>query len=115
MLIIALLASSLFAIDGDTIVIGKEHIRILNIDAPEIRHAQCEDELALGMAAKVRMQELIISGTITLQRGDNGRMKDRYGRSLARVFVDGQDVGEELVSEGLAREWDGHRHPWCKE
>lgn len=108
------LASSIFAIDGDTIVVGKEHIRILNIDAPEIHHAQCDDELALGMAAKVRMEELIHSGKMTLERGDKGRMKDRFGRSLARVFIDGQDIGKEMVSEGLAREWDGRRHPWCK-
>lgn len=50
---------------------------------------------------------------MTIVRGDNGRMKDRYGRTLGRVLVDGVDVGELLISEGLARRWDGRRHPWC--
>jgi hypothetical protein len=26
---------------------------------------------------------------------------------------DGQSLGLTLVSEGLAREWDGARRPWC--
>lgn len=107
------IASDIYAIDGDTIVVSGEHIRILNIDAPEIGHPKCDAELRLGMVAKRRMQEVIEGGQVSLERGDKGRLKDRYGRSLARVFVDGQDAGEVLVKEGLAREWDGKRHPWC--
>lgn len=113
-LIAILLASALFAIDGDTIVVQGEHIRILNIDAPEIGHPKCDAELRLGLVAKRRMQALIEGGVVTLERGDNGRMTDRYGRSLARVLVDGKDAGEMLISEGLARRWDGARHPWCE-
>ena len=30
---------------------------------------------------------------------------DRYGRTLARITVNGQDAGEYLVSLGLARPW----------
>ncbi len=52
--------------------------------------------------------------------GDRGKgiacswLKDRYGRTLATVSVDGQDVGEILIAEGLARPWTGHRQPWCR-
>lgn len=35
------------------------------------------------------------------------------GRTLAVVWVGGQDVGEVLVAEGLARAWGGRREPWC--
>ena len=115
--ILAMLATSADAapraIDGDTIVIDGETIRVANIDTPEIRHAQCDAELRLGQVAKRRVAELIGAGTITIIRGDNGRMTDKYGRSLGRVLVDGRDVGEMLVAEGLARRWDGRRHPWC--
>lgn len=107
-------AGDIYAIDGDTIVMSGEHVRILNIDAPEIGHPKCDAELRLGLVAKRRMQALIEGGAVTLQRGDNGRMKDRYGRTLARVIVNGQDAGERLISEGLARRWDGARHPWCE-
>lgn len=103
------------SIDGDTIIVGSEHIRIANIDTPEILHAQCDAEKRLGLVAKRRMGELLLSGALTISRGDpaDGRMKDRYGRTLAIVLVDGVDVGETLVSEGLARRWTGRREPWC--
>jgi micrococcal nuclease len=39
--------------------------------------------------------------------------RDRYGRTLALVSVDSQDLGEALIAAGLARRWDGRRHPWC--
>jgi micrococcal nuclease len=108
------LSANTFAIDGDTAVINGETIRILNIDTPEIRQAKCESELAAGLAAKQRMAEMLRTGPITIIRGDNGRMTDKYGRTLARLVIDGQDLGEQMVLEGLARRWDGRRHPWCR-
>jgi endonuclease YncB( thermonuclease family) len=107
-------ASDTYVIDGDTIVIAGEHIRIANIDAPEIGHYKCDAELRLGNVARARMQALTASGSISIVRGDHGRMTDKYGRSLGRVMVDGKDVGEILIAEGLARRWDGKRHPWCQ-
>jgi endonuclease YncB( thermonuclease family) len=108
------LAAQIYAIDGDTIVMDGETIRLANIDAPETHQAKCDAELRLGEVAKRRMEALITSDPVTLIRGDGGRMKDKYGRSLARVIVDGHDVGEILVAEQLARPWDGRRHPWCE-
>jgi len=29
------------------------------------------------------------------------------------VSAGGVDIGETLIAEGLARRWDGRRHPWC--
>jgi micrococcal nuclease len=43
----------------------------------------------------------------------NGRVRDRAGRTLGTVSVDGRDVGEVLVGEELARPWEGRRKPWC--
>lgn len=107
------LAAQEYAIDGDTIVIDGEHIRIANIDAPEIHHAKCDAEQRLGQVAKRRMEALLADGPPEITRGDNGRMKDKYGRSLGRVAVNGKDLGEIMIAEGLARRWDGRRHPWC--
>lgn len=38
-----------------------------------------------------------------------------YKRTVARVRLDGRDLGERLVSEGIARWWPrGHPKPdWC--
>lgn len=102
-------------LDGDTIVLGREHIRIANIDAPEIGHPKCDAELRLGEVARRRLTELLGQGKIAVHRGDpgTGRMKDRYGRTLATVSVDGRDVGRILVAEDLARPWTGRRRSWC--
>ncbi len=102
-------------IDGDTIIVEREHIRIANIDAPEIGHPKCDAERRLGLVAKRRLAALMASGEIEISRGDpvNGRKKDRYGRTLATIYVDGIDVGETLVGEELARPWRGRREPWC--
>lgn len=100
-------------IDGDTIEIDGETIRILNIDTPEIRHAQCDAERRLGEVAKNRVRQLLASGAIGIRRGDGGRMTDKYGRTLAVVDVNGVDIGEQLIAEGLARPWTGKRRTWC--
>lgn len=85
-------------IDGDTFVLGREKIRILNIDTPESFNARCEAELGLALEAKARLRSLLDRGPIELERDG----KDRYGRTLARVSVDGIDVGAMLISEGHA-------------
>lgn len=93
------------AIDGDTVTIRGETIRIANIDAPEIGQAKCDAEHRLAMVAKRRLQDLLSSGRIEVHVGgpESGRKVDRYNRTLATITVDGQDVGDILVAEGLAR------------
>ncbi len=106
-------AASIRTIDGDTIEVDGETIRILNIDTPEIRHAQCDAERRLGEVAKNRVRQLLAGGTIGIRRGDGSRMTDKYGRTLAVIDINGVDIGEQLISEGLARPWTGKRRSWC--
>ena len=98
--------------DGDSLRLGvtrqAEAVRIFNIDAPEIEGG-CAEESALAQRAKVRLVELLDGGRIEILR----QGADRYGRTLAAVRVDGVDVGDQLVREGLARTWAGRREPWC--
>lgn len=98
-------------VDGDTIWLAGEKIRIADIDAPETHDPRCASEKELGDRATERLQELLDSGTVTLAPID--RDKDVYGRKLRLVLVDGKSVGDTLVAEGLARWYDGHRRPWC--
>lgn len=114
LLVAPVLAAELEVVDGDTFRLDQVTIRIENIDAPETRDAKCAAERLLGEQAKRRLEQLLFSGELTLTRNpDDGRDADRYGRKLRRVAVDGVDAGETLVSEGLARRWDGRRHRWC--
>jgi endonuclease YncB( thermonuclease family) len=106
-------SATIRVIDGDTVAIGAETIRILNIDTPEIRHAQCDAERRLGLVAKRRLEVLLSVGPPVVRRGDKGRMTDKYGRTIALLSVADRDIGDILVAEGLARRWAGKRQPWC--
>lgn len=98
-------------VDGDTIWLKGQKIRIADIDAPETHEPRCASEKALGDRATRRMHDLLERGPISLQSVD--RDEDIYGRKLRIILVDGASVGDALVTAGLARRWDGHRHPWC--
>ena len=98
-------------VDGDTIWLHGEKIRIADIDAPETHNFQCAAEKALGNRATARLQDLLESGEISLAAID--RDEDQYGRKLRIVSVSGESVGETLVDEGLARWYEGGRRPWC--
>lgn len=98
-------------VDGDTFWFGGEKYRIADIDTPETHGPRCASEGALGTRATSRLQDLLNAGPFTLKSGD--RDIDRYGRTLRVVTRDGASIGSMLVAEGLARSWDGGRHPWC--
>jgi micrococcal nuclease len=81
--------------DGDTITVldaGRQtKVRLEGIDAPELRQP-------FGSKARDALAALTKGKTV----GMIGGKPDRYGRTVARVEVDGQDVGHRLVSDGLA-------------
>lgn len=99
-------------IDGDTFRIDGRKVRIADIDTPEISDPKCPSEYERGMQAKARLRELLNVGPIELAP-IVGRDKDRFGRELRVVLRDGRSLGDQLVSEGLARTWTGRREPWC--
>ncbi|MEO8547700.1 MAG: thermonuclease family protein [Sphingomicrobium sp.] len=98
-------------VDGDTIWLGGEKIRVADIDAPETHPPRCAYEAQLGDQATRRLRQLLNNGAVSLQAIDRDR--DKYGRKLRIVLVDGRSVGDTLVDEGLARWYAGGRRPWC--
>lgn len=98
-------------VDGDTIWIGGQNVRLADIDAPETHDPRCAAELALGNRATRRLHALVNSGAVTLTSIE--RDHDRYGRKLRIVAVGGASVGDTLVGEGLARWYAGGRRSWC--
>lgn len=97
-------------VDGDTVWFGRTKVRIENIDTPEIGQAKCPYERKLGERARDRL--LAILNARAYQVIYIGR-SDRFGRPLVRIAINGQDIGDQLVAEGLARKWEGRRKPWC--
>ena len=95
--------------DGDTFTLcGGEKIRIADIDAPELpgspncrphRSGWCD--FALGYRSRDALRAFLASGPVVIQR----RGTDLYGRTLARVTVNGRSAGAYLIGLGLARKW----------
>jgi endonuclease YncB( thermonuclease family) len=98
-------------VDGDTLWFQGQKVRVADIDAPETHDYRCQSEKALGDKATQRLIQLVNSGPVSLQSID--RDEDVYGRKLRIVMVNGTSVGDTLVSEGLARYYEGGRKPWC--
>ncbi len=98
------------AVDGDTLACGTERIRLMGLDAPELR-ARCDREWHAARASRARLQQLI-SGGIQLERHG----ADRYRRTLAIARTrDGRDVAMIMIREGHARPYSGRgrRGGWC--
>lgn len=95
-------------VDGDTIWMDGEKIRLQSIDAPEI-DGKCSYEKDLAQRAKIRLNELLSAEPFFVARSG----KDRYRRTLAAIYNSHGEVGAQLVREGLARPWMGRRMPWC--
>ena len=88
-------------IDGDTVAIDGVSVRLQAIDTPETHRSRCDNERALGLAAKARLIALLDGKTVTYTA--NGT--DRYGRTLGNVYANGVDAGKQLLDEGLALPW----------
>ncbi len=97
-------------IDGDTYVgqvdlplgvsLREEHIRLYGVDTPELSsHDELQQQLA--EAARRWAEQHVQWQRVTLEV--HGR--DSFGRVLARVFLNGNDVGKMLLEKGLAKEW----------
>jgi len=99
-------------VDGDTIWMDGTKIRVADIDAPETHPPRCPHEAELGNRATDRLHELVNQGPFTAEPSGS-RDGDRYGRKLRVLMRGSQSLGGILVQEGLARPWDGSRHPWC--
>lgn len=82
--------------DGDTVTVLDEarvshKIRILGIDAPEKNQPY-------GKVSKQVFSDLLMGRQVEVR----GKKRDRYGRELAKVMVDGRDAGLEQVKAGMA-------------
>ncbi len=100
-------------IDGDTVEHDGTVHRLLGFDAPETHAPECPAEAALGRRATARLRDLL-AGARRIVLVPLGR-RDRWGRALSTLTVDGRDVGRILIAEGLARPYDGRgpRQGWC--
>ena len=101
-------------VDGDTLWLHGENIRLKDFDTPEPQTQICggATEVALANQASARMLELLNGNDWTIERfeTDNTRSK----RRLATIRIGGRDVGHILIEERLARHWPDGDEWWCQ-
>ena len=106
--------------DGDTFranikgfpaVIG-EHmsIRINGIDTPELR-GKCDKEKQLARLAKqFTVGRLRAANSVVLKNIKRGK----YFRLIADVYLDGVNLGDQLIKQGHAVKYKGNtKQTWC--
>ena len=100
-------------VDGDTLKVDiagtSETVRIIGIDTPETVHPNKAVE-CFGMEASDRLKGLLDGKTILLQPNP-AEDRDRYGRLLRYVELDGEDIGASMIRDGYAHSYKQYPHP----
>lgn len=91
-----LLGKVISVADGDTITVldadkVQHKIRLAGIDAPEKKQA-------FGNRSKESLSDLVFDKTVNVET----EKRDRYGRQIGKVLVNGQDVNLVQVERGMA-------------
>jgi endonuclease YncB( thermonuclease family) len=94
------LSGTALVVDGDTITLGGNKIRLNGIDTPE-KNQTCR-KAGVTWRCGYEATETLRKWTYTKEVRCIGDTKDRYGRLIANCFVDGYNVNARLVYEGLA-------------
>ena len=108
--------NSQYCYDGDTCYVNIDgvntKIRLLELDTPEISKPKCEAELELGLIARDYLNNLITNAS-TIEFKTN-YTEDYFGRILAHLIIDGEDVSAKIVSNNLGVVYDRNKKPdWC--
>jgi endonuclease YncB( thermonuclease family) len=81
--------------DGDTITLQAEadtkKIRLAGIDAPEIKQPY-------GIESRDALRQAILNQSVTVDTNKT----DKYGRSVGKIMLNGEDINLKQVRRGLA-------------
>ena len=92
-MVYALAANDMRAIDGDTVALGRERVRLAGIACPELKQPG-------GLTAKLALQSML-HGELRVERLG----QDRYDRTVGRLFANGRDLGCQMIQSGHCRRW----------
>jgi micrococcal nuclease len=95
--------------DGDTVtavidlgfnVSMTEKLRLVGIDAPEMRG----ESAAAGTASRDTLRSKILDKKVVIKTSKD--KKEKYGRYLAEIFIDGVSINQQMITEGFAIKYD---------
>ncbi|MCU0575703.1 MAG: thermonuclease family protein [Desulfobacterota bacterium] len=96
--------------DGDTICLDDgSKVRLIGVDAPEVDSPYSKLE-PFGLESKAWLASFVLKKQVRVSLGDPP--KDKYGRTLAYVYVDDVLVNGRMIREGWARAYRQFHHPW---
>ncbi|KAF0675418.1 thermonuclease family protein [Profundibacterium mesophilum] len=88
-------------VDGDTIAVGQENVRLLGIDAVE-KDQTCRAADGGSYPCGVYVTDWLRARAEGRRAVCEVEERDRYGRHVALCRIDGDDIAAELVEAGLA-------------
>ncbi|MDQ0320605.1 endonuclease YncB(thermonuclease family) [Pararhizobium capsulatum DSM 1112] len=101
------LSGSTRVVDGDTLVMGEERIRLLGIDAPELQQICLDGETPrhCGQESRAQLVEMVAQGPVEC----SGHAKDKYNRLLAVCVAGGRELNAAMVRAGQAIGYGGYK------
>ncbi len=96
-----LLDNNATVVDGDTLIVQGERVRLWGMDAPELGQT-CTSQFGKPYRCGFRAAE-VLTNLIAGKKVDCWvESEDRYQRHVATCTVGGQDIGEAMVRAGWA-------------
>ena len=100
---------------GDTYQINGQRVRLAGWDSPETGNAaRCRIEHELGLRAEAQARLLVSTGQSAILQLMG---EDQYQREVARIWLDGTDIGKMLNVDGLAlpihKDEASGKADWC--
>lgn len=83
------------AVDGDSLVIAGDRVRLYAIDAPELHQLCRNGGGACGERARVHLASLIAGHDLLCEKRDT----DRYGRDVAQCYISRIDANGKATKE----------------
>ena len=104
-------SARIFVVDGDSLFIDNQEIRLSGIDAPEYKQ-ECFDKnqksYKCGVMAKKFLEQLVKKGNISCSH----LTKDKYKRFVSVCYSGKTNLNEEMVRQGWAVAYKRYTHAY---
>ena len=97
-------------LDGNTVYVDRQKVRIAGLEVPKIQGAGCPEERSAGIDAALRLAELLNGGEVTM----SAPIRNATGADVRKIFVNGDDIAPAMISAGLARPIGEDNASWCR-
>ncbi|MEZ5797311.1 MAG: thermonuclease family protein [Paracoccaceae bacterium] len=103
-----------YVYDGDTVEMicpdATGTARLIGLDTPELK-GRCPEEIRAAEAARRHLAALVKAAG---ERRIEIAGRDKYGRALIRLWLDGRDAAALMLAAGHGRPYHGERRAgWC--